>query len=556
MRQKLKRKIILTPVLVLMATAYYLFFLSPVRGVWIGKIPKEPRRIAKQFLKTVADIPYWGYNLKSSKLPMYELEVSDKNLEKLSRQLPADDAVVFDSSEMIPVKAKFKAEGQSYDVKIKYRGTTSRHWSYPKKSIRIKFENPKTFRGMPEINLVVPDSRGYIIEAFNNYRAKKMGLIVPEDNFVNLSINKEAYGVYYSIEGLNQEFLNRNSLPQTDVYGEETWSDDLFKEASAWTKYAELDSKNQSNRDDLAKFLNVLNDPSEQRFKSAIGAVVDLNNFYAWNAEATLAGSFHQDYRHNARIYFDPKLKKFKFIPWQVLGWPLNDRINTTYHSLVSRLLGHKEFLDEQNKVLWNYVNNEQNLRDDLLVYDSLWNKVKGDFFRDTKAIDQNREIERIVADYRNIIENNFKFLRDQYLKNKIVTTIKANNQKQIEISIISTGPTPIKWTGIKFKKNVSTAPIIFDAYLDNNNDGINNAPASYLGRLNYDPSKGSDLIFYRPLEMRSDITTVIDEKSRLTTFSFNATTKRVFIVPQGVVESIDNIKPMLINELTGQEWQ
>src|SRR3989344_1072327 len=251
MRQKLKRKIILSLALGLITLAYYLFFLSPARGVWIGKIPKEPRRIAKQFLKTVADIPYWGYNLESYNLPTYKLEIKEENLEKLARQLPSDDLAIFDSGEMIPVRAKFKADGKTYDAKIKYRGTTSRHWSYPKKSIRVKFEDGETFRGLSEINLVVPDSRGYIIEAFNNYRAKKMGLVAPEDDFINLVINGEHFGVYYLIEGWDENFLAKNNIAKTNLYGEETFNDDLYKNPQAWTKYVAANDQAAGNTDDL-----------------------------------------------------------------------------------------------------------------------------------------------------------------------------------------------------------------------------------------------------------------------------------------------------------------
>ena len=320
----MRRTQYLSIILFLMILAFGLVFSIIFKTYYweiIAAIPQEPRRFVKQLIKLVADVPYAHYHFSFHNLPTYELKVDSADLAKLTKQLPKNYTDIFDADSMDYVNAKFIADGKEYAVKIKYRGSTSQHWSYPKKSIRIKFKEPSMFRGMSEINLVVPESRGYLMESFNNYRARKLGLPALKDDFVNLKINWRGYGVYYLIEGWTKEFLERENKLTADsnLYGDKTFDSNLYEDIKSWQKYIANPEENENNFSDLARLLKVINEPDDEVFYKTIGTILDMDNFMKWVVHSTLSGSFHQDFKHNARIYFDPTIGKFKFIPWQIL---------------------------------------------------------------------------------------------------------------------------------------------------------------------------------------------------------------------------------------------
>src|SRR5262249_8908301 len=71
-----------------------------------------------------------------SKLPVYEIQIKRESLAAMDRNPYGP--------ELYP--ATFSFEGQSYDVKIRYRGAWARSW--PKKPLKIFFEDKRPFKGL------------------------------------------------------------------------------------------------------------------------------------------------------------------------------------------------------------------------------------------------------------------------------------------------------------------------------------------------------------------------------------------------------------------------
>jgi len=361
-----------------------------IRGVFKLIGSRYPQLKFVEKVPRVLDVFHCFYFLVPDELPKYELIINKKDLEILNTALPSkelvgDTYVILDGLEeenKKKIKANFIADGKKYKVKVSYRGDRSEHWENSKKSWRINFQD-KLFNGKSSINLIIAEERNYILEEFNNYRAKKLGLFVPDSQMVNLRINGQRFGVYWEVEQWSKDMLERGGLrSDTNLYGENDLFllDDnvhsIYSSINYWKKYSKNKFDKVDSYSDLNKLLTLLNNPNDDYFAAQIGSILDLNNFYHWQVHSSLINSLHQDRIHNARLYFDIEIGKFKFIPWDV--WPfINARygyqrkvIDFNHNELVTRILENDEFRRQRDLILWSYVKNKNNLKKDLEYYD------------------------------------------------------------------------------------------------------------------------------------------------------------------------------------------
>ncbi|AKM79421.1 MAG: hypothetical protein UX85_C0006G0015 [Candidatus Beckwithbacteria bacterium GW2011_GWB1_47_15] len=347
------------------------------------------------YLTKLTDVFYLPYWFKSSGLPVYELTLNPDDYVFLNRNLPdpkATGGILADKFKQF-VPASFDFEGRQYQVRVRYRGVDFDHWTRPKKSWRVNFGSGQPFFGQTAINLIIPEDRGMYLEELSNYRAKKMGLIVPESRFVVLKVNGQTEGVYWQTEQWNEAFLEKNDLPIGNLYGEIDQEvrlaeqQPIFASLKFWRKYSQDEVFAEDNYTELSLLLDLLNNVSDEEFFTRLPYILDIDNFIAWQAHSVLMGSIHQDHLHNFRLYWHPALGKFMVMPWDVLGgvgWPAN------YHPLASRVLKNPDWLAKRNQILAAYVNNPDNLADDLAYYDQLAAQTKTAVFQDYKKFFSN----------------------------------------------------------------------------------------------------------------------------------------------------------------------
>ena len=362
-------------------------------------------------IRKTIDIIYFSYFFKKDEISSYELVIAGNDLQKMNDSLPIGFMnVLYTNKTFVP--AEFRVGDKTYKVRVRYRGANAVHWNAEKRSYLVRFEKNDLFNGMREINFIIPDDRLFAIEHFNNYRAEKLGLKVPQSGYANLVVNGKKNALYFTIEGWSLEMLASWGLPdETILYGNDftsTWED-----VSGWEILAS-DSGFSDDFFPLAELLELLNNASDQEFYARIFELVDKDNFYAWQIHQQLANSTHQA-TDNHRFYFDKKKGKFFFVPWDVEIESLEEKDNFGYDGVLGkRIFSNPIFLEEKNQRLHEYVSNEKNLEEDLAFYDQTYESFKISLYKDRLKIYTNRFADKSYVDHRQQVIDIFYGLRDR----------------------------------------------------------------------------------------------------------------------------------------------
>ncbi len=353
-----------------------------------GFIEKNPKTAynLKKFLK-IYDFPYFVYYFFPSSLPKYELTISNKNLKKLNENLPEKGLLTQEHKKT--VKASLVYQDKEYSVSVRYRGDKQEHWLFDKKSWRINVKNDYV-NGMKKFNFIIPEDRGYLTEALSFHIAQKMGLFTLKNDYIELYINGHYEGVYFLVEHWGKEAIEKNKLESdTNLYGEadfESFPQNIYSSIDNFQKYTSRSDLPKEDKSDLKTLLDYLNNLDDDFFYQKIDEILDLENFLTWQAHSVLFFSHTSDYRHNANLILNREKGKLQFIPWDLGAKdPATHEMTIDYNPLVKRILKNPYYLCQRNKILLGYLNNEENLKDNLDYLDHLYQKTKISFYKDRK---------------------------------------------------------------------------------------------------------------------------------------------------------------------------
>jgi spore coat protein H len=143
-----------------------------------------------------------------SKLPIYDIRMKPEHLEAMDLNPYGE--------ELYP--ARFTAEGVTYDnVKIRYRGAWARTW--PKKPLKIFFDENKTFKGQRRVNLNSGWRDPSFIRETLAYRIyEACGCPASASRLVRVHLNGELRGLYVEVEQPDKEFLKKRDLKGATIF--------------------------------------------------------------------------------------------------------------------------------------------------------------------------------------------------------------------------------------------------------------------------------------------------------------------------------------------------
>ena len=438
-----------------------------------------------QFIKKLSNLVFIHRFVITDNLESYNLVVEAEDLEFLNKNLPEtyQGNILTDEYEKTVNAAFFADDGTEYKVDVRYRGDTDNHWRDPKKSWQITFSKNNYFQGSREIDLIIPVDRYYLMEELSFYRARKLGLVVPETKFVNLFVNGKRQGVYWQVEEWSKDILEKHGFSgDTNLYGGRDFVDliqssgDVFDNLHAWRKYSQDPRSPVDNYADLQLLLDLVNNASDEEFAANIGSILDLEGFYRWLLIQQLMASNHQVGSNitgsNFRFFFDPTSGKFHFLPWDIsVGQSPPAFSELWYGKIAERILSNPQLLQERNKMFWEYVGKESNLEEDLKYYDELDSLTNNDFYKDFRKVESNfRYRERVKELERQLIHNFAQLKQNLEQANAIVSVYQKPGSDITKITVSTESFSGVEISGIEIEPESCSGNL--QIYGDTNHSG------------------------------------------------------------------------------------
>lgn len=410
MRGMLKR------VIVIFAGALLLAGGSMVAYSFIPR-PLKSNALVRHFIPTwqsfrkATDFSILYYMFLPPRLPEYHITLNKKDTIELLESLPQNtfSGHLTEEFKDTSVKGVFSDGTDEREVRLRFRGYNPEHWSAEKRSWRVEFLGDEVFHGMRVLNLIIPESRDWIASPFNVYRARKLGLVMPDVYFVNLVLNNQPMGVYLAVEGWSPEFLEKNKKPLDGAY--------LYA-----TKDGAPSDIVSYNPDDIPRYwqeqLHVVEEfgPLENllRLGKESGAhndalsLIDMEQYARLTALMILSSNDVEPI--NMRLYYNPETNLFEVLPSEEISVFCPDGLPSAEEAQFLHSLIYFPEVDERARVVVAaYVADKHNLEDDLAYFDALWEANKRDIFRDAVKTPLNREIERDVARMRSCLAQSFE---------------------------------------------------------------------------------------------------------------------------------------------------
>ncbi len=259
--------------------------------------------------------------IESSGLRPIQLYISTASRAQLDRRLP-DSGFEYKKGQLI-------YNGGLHPVKVRYRGDSSYHWGYWKKSWRIKTDREVLFEGMRKFNLIAPRTPELLNNHLGHRLATSMGLISPKSEVVPVLINGGFAGIYSLTEQLEESTLRRAGRMPGDLYAGDIAGRDgytglkmkLFEHPGGWRKIALNNHFPEAANDPLKLLLELIRDHESPQAQAELSELLDMQAFGRFSAFEALAGTVHYDFTHNWRLYYDPWETKFVPLVWDPVAW-------------------------------------------------------------------------------------------------------------------------------------------------------------------------------------------------------------------------------------------
>lgn len=216
------------------------------------------------------------------------------------------------------------------NVGFRLRGNTSR--LAEKKSFKLSFNDfvpGREFYGVDKMNLNGEHNDPSIIRSklcWDLY--EKIGMKASRASHIQVFINDTYYGLYISIEHIDDEFLQKHFSDDSgnlwkchyparlDYLGDDP---ELYKLENNGQRVYELKSnEEEDDYSQLARFIDLINNTPTVMMADSLEAVVDVKGILKYLAVNVLTGSW-DDYwygKNNFYIYHEPSEDRFYIIPF------------------------------------------------------------------------------------------------------------------------------------------------------------------------------------------------------------------------------------------------
>ena len=242
-----------------------------------------------------------------------------------------DDNILSDSLHLASFHFRNKYIDETVDsVGFRLRGNTSR--SAKKKSFKISFNtfvSGREFYSVDKLNLNGEHNDPSIIRSkicwdlFN-----EIGVVSSRSSYAEVYINDKYYGLYISVEHVDNEFLKKNFSDDSGNLWKCLFPADLTYIGSDPNSYKLTDNgrpvydlKTNESTDDysqLARLINIITKTPDNLFLDSLDKILDVASLLKYFAVNNLTGSWdnYWSLMNNYYLYYNPAKDKFDLIPY------------------------------------------------------------------------------------------------------------------------------------------------------------------------------------------------------------------------------------------------
>ena len=257
------------------------------------------------------------------------------------------------------VPARLEFSDRVVPVKMRLKGDMVDHLEGDKWSFRIRVKGGDAVLGMGAFSIQDPRRSSYLYEWVFHELMRHQGLVAPRYEFVEVSINGRAMGVYALEESFSKEMLEAHGQREGPIvrFDEShllvrrrpSDADVLFATAvDAFQSRKTSSDPTLDQQFDVAREL--LEGFRDQRIP--LGQAFDLEKTATYFAILDLCSAHHAARWKNIRFYYNPLTSLLEPIPYNAYGGALaagQARIDPIRHPVGQRVYGHfhvKEWMD------------------------------------------------------------------------------------------------------------------------------------------------------------------------------------------------------------------
>ncbi len=273
-------------------------------------------------------------------------------------------------------------------IGFRIRGNTSRYSQ--KKSFKVSFNtfiSGREFYGVDKLNLNGEHNDPSIIRSKLCYdHFKTIGLTASRANHIEVYINGKYYGLYISVEHIDDEFLAKNFSDDSGNLWKCLYPADLNYLGSDPEIYKNLMSGNRpvyelkTNEDngdfsELAHLIDIINNTPDEKLADSVESIIEIPDALKYFAMNILLGSW-DDYwslANNYYLYHEPSKDIFHLIPydydntygvdWSGNDWSIADpynfpKVQNGYRPLAERLMDNAQYRNLYTHFIEFYRNN------------------------------------------------------------------------------------------------------------------------------------------------------------------------------------------------------
>jgi spore coat protein H len=246
-----------------------------------------------------------------SKLPIYEIQMKPEDLEMMDSDPRGE--------ELYP--ATFRANGVVYEnVKIRYRGQWARTW--PKKPLKIFFNEEKLFEGQKRLNLNSSfRDPSFIRESVAYHIYRKAGVPASQSQLARVHLNGEFRGLYVQVEQPDKAFAKRNDLKGATIIKANSKMKEADERVFPSVDHYRMHYEQETQKDEdaipvLKAFCEELErTPNVLEF---FEKHVDLEQFVNYLAASALCQNWDGYNKNHFLVYDAGDSKKWFVLPWDL----------------------------------------------------------------------------------------------------------------------------------------------------------------------------------------------------------------------------------------------